>query len=58
MFMKLAKKKKNNSKHQKKIKEGRKAYGYQIMNELSNATRKKKLSLHRSTIITVQMIIL
>ena len=57
MFIKLAKKK-NNSKHQKKIKEGRKAYGYQIMNELSNATRKKKLSLHRSTIITVQMIIL
>lgn len=57
--MKLAKKKKkNNSKHQKKIKEGRTAYGYQIMNELSNATRKKKFSLHRSTIITVQMIIL
>ena len=40
--MNLAKKK-NNSKHQKKIKEGRTAYGYQIMNELSNATRKKNL---------------
>ena len=54
MFMKLAKKKKK----QQKTTEGRTAYGYQIMNELSNATRKKKLSLHRSTIITVQMIIL